>query len=111
MAVLAKERIGEALAAWLDAEVLPSAVGLQRIAVTLAGIALAKRAPELVEQWGGVLRMMGIADENDGILLEPARDLLTEATTKAGRVAVMGYVFASSDVTSLYETAKLYATP
>lgn len=57
------------------------------------------------------LRMMGLADEQGGILLDEARDLLTEAMTKAGRVAVMGYVFGPGDVAGLYETAKLYATP
>ena len=103
------DRIGQAIAAYVDAELVSKAVGLQKLALAFAGAGLARQGAALAERYADSLRMIGVMDEAGTIDIELARDLALEAFDKAGRVHVMGFGFNGADVAIAYEIAKKFS--
>jgi len=103
------DKVGEAIAAWIDAELVPKSSGLQKIATVMGALAIARRAPELAARYADTLRMLGLADEAGGIDIEAARDLAAEAMAKTGKITVAGVILGPDDVDTLYEAARKFA--
>ena len=107
--ILPIDKIGEALAAWVDAELVPKASGLQKFATVMASLAIARRAPGIIAERIGELRALGLADEAGNILLEAMRDLAAEAMEKTGKITVAGIILGPEDIRSLYDAAAKFA--
>lgn len=103
------EKIGEVLAAWVDAELMPKASGLQKVGTVMASLALARRAPKIAESYAPALRMLGVLDEAGGIELDALRSLAAEAFAKTGKVTVAGVIIGQEDIQTIYETAVRFA--
>ena len=103
------DRIGQAIAAYVDAELVSKAVGLQKLALAFAGAGLARQGAALAERYADSLRMIGVVDEDGAIDLDLARDLALEAFERAGRVQALGFGFSGADVAIAYEIAKKFA--
>lgn len=103
------DRIGQAIAAYVDAELVSKAVGIQKLALAFAGAGLARQGAALVERYADSLRMIGIVGEDGTIDVDLARDLALEAFEKAGRVHLAGFGFSGADVAIAYEIAKKFS--
>lgn len=109
--ILPIDHAGEALAAWVDEELVVKASGLQKLATVMAALALAKRGEALMRQYAPVLSVLGIADKDTGgIDIDTARELALEAFDQTGKITAFGIILGPADVESMYEVAKKYAT-
>ena len=105
---LSLSSISDVIAHYLDEELLPKGTPIQKWMTTFMGVAVAKRAQTIVQNYADTLRMIGILDD-EGIDLEEARDLALEAFGKSGPVEVSGIVFSKDDVPTLYNIAKKFS--
>lgn len=107
--LLQPDKIGPAIAAFFDGEIMPKAVGIQKLTLALAGVGLARQGAILAKRYAEVLRMIGVADADGNIDIDVARDLAVEAFAKSGKVQAMGFSFGPDDVEIAYEIAKKFA--
>ena len=107
--ILPVDKAGEALAAWVDAELVTKASGLQKLATVMATIAIARRGEAIVAEYASILSMLGITDSTGGIDIDAARELAMQAFERTGKITAFGVILGPQDVESIYETAKKYA--
>lgn len=96
-------------AAFLDSAVAPKANGWQKFGAYAAAFVVQNRMPLIMEQYGPVLKMAGVLDEEGMIDIDLAHNLAVYAMDKAGKVNVAGYLVDSSDVEQLYQLSKSFA--
>lgn len=96
-------------AQFLDAAVIPKATGWQRFGAGAAAFVVQHRLPQIMEQYGPVMKMAGVLGEDGTIDIDLAHNLAAYAMDKAGRVDVAGYLMDSSDIEQMYQIAKGYA--
>lgn len=96
-------------AQYLDTAYMPKANGWQKFGAGAAAFIMQHRMPQIMEQYGPVMRMAGVLGEDGMIDLELAHNLSKFAMDKAGNVNIAGYLVDSSDVETIYQIAKGYA--
>lgn len=96
-------------AQFLDVAVAPKASGWQKWGAYAAAFVMQNRLPQIMEQYGAVMKMAGVLDDQGMIDLDLAHNLAAYATEKSGKVNVAGYLVDSSDVEQIYQIAKSYA--
>lgn len=96
-------------AQFLDAAVAPKANGWQKFGAYAAAFVVQNRMPQIMEQYGPVMKMAGVLGEDGMIDVELAYNLGKYAIGKAGTVNVAGYLVDSSDIEQMYQLAKSYA--
>lgn len=96
-------------AAFLDAAVAPRATGWQKFGSYAAAFVVQHRLPQIMEQYGPIMRMAGVLDDQGMIDIDLAHNLAVFAMDHAGRVDVLGYLADSSDIEQLYNIARTYA--
>lgn len=96
-------------AQFLDMTVAPKATGWQKFGAYAAAFVVQSRLPQIMEQYGPVMKMAGVLDEQGMIDLDLAHNLAAYAMDKSGKVDVAGYLADSSDVETLYQIAKSHA--
>ena len=96
-------------AQFLDVAVAPKASGWQRFGAYAAAFVMQARLPQIMEQYGPIMQMAGVLDEQGMIDIDLAHNLATYAMEKSGKVNVAGYLVDSSDVETIYQIAKGYA--
>jgi hypothetical protein len=96
-------------AQFLDAAVIPKATGWQRFGAGAAAFVVQHRLPQIMEQYGPVMKMAGVLDEQGMIDIDLAHNLAAYAMEKSGKVNVAGYLVDSSDVEQIYQIARAYA--
>lgn len=101
--------IPQILATYVDTEIAPKTVGLQKL-ITYGMLGMAQRKTDaLVAHYSPILKAAGIMPSDTTIDLELAHDIAKFAMDKTGQVSVMDYIMDSSDVESIYSIAKGYA--
>lgn len=96
-------------AQYLDASIAPKASGWQKFGAYAAAFVVQARLPQIMEQYGPVMQMAGVLDEQGMIDIDLAHNLAAYAMEKSGKVNVAGYLVDSSDVEQIYQIAKGYA--
>ena len=96
-------------AQFLDVAVAPKASGWQRFGAYAAAFVMQARLPQIMEQYGPIMQMAGVLDEQGMIDIDLAHNLATYAMEKSGKVNVAGYLVDSSDIEQIYQIAKSYA--
>ena len=96
-------------AQFLDVAVAPKASGWQKFGAYAAAFVMQARLPQIMEQYGPIMQMAGVLDEQGMIDIDLAHNLATYAMEKSGKVNVAGYLVDSSDVETIYQIAKGYA--
>lgn len=107
--ILPIDKAGEALAAWVDAELVTKASGLQKLMTVMATISIAQRGEAVVSEYAAILNMLGITDKSGGIDIDAARELAIQAFERTGKITAFGIILGPEDVESIYEIAKKYA--
>lgn len=96
-------------AQYLDTAFMPKANGWQKFGAGAAAFVVQHRMPQIMEQYGPVMRMAGVLGEDGMIDLELAHNLGKFAMEKAGTVDIAGFIVDSSDVEQIYNIARAYA--
>lgn len=96
-------------AQYLDSSVAPKATGWQKFGAYAAAFVIQYRVPQIMEQYGSVMRMAGVLGDDGMIDIDVAHNLAAYAIEKSGKINVAGYLVDSSDVEELYQIAKNYA--
>jgi hypothetical protein len=96
-------------AQYLDASIAPKASGWQKFGAYAAAFVVQARLPQIMEQYGPVMKMAGVLDEQGMIDIDLAHNLAAYAMEKSGKVNVAGYLVDSSDVEQIYQIARAYA--
>lgn len=96
-------------AQFLDVAVAPKASGWQKFGAYAAAFVMQARLPQIMEQYGPIMQMAGVLDEQGMIDIDLAHNLATYAMEKSGKVNVAGYLVDSSDIEQIYQIAKSYA--
>lgn len=96
-------------AQYLDASIAPKASGWQKFGAYAAAFVVQARLPQIIEQYGPVMKMAGVLDEQGMIDIDLAHNLAAYAMEKSGKVNVAGYLVDSSDVEQIYQIARAYA--
>ena len=96
-------------AQYLDASIAPKASGWQKFGAYAAAFVVQARLPQIMEQYGPVMKMAGVLDEQGMIDIDLAHNLAAYAMEKSGKVNVAGYLVDSSDIEQIYQIAKGYA--
>lgn len=100
--------ISDVIARYLDEELLPKGTPLQKLTTTFVGVGFARQAQSLVQSRADTLRLIGILDD-EGLVIEEARDLALEAFEKSGPVEIGGVIFSKDDIPVIYNIAKKFA--
>ena len=96
-------------AQYLDASIAPKASGWQKFGAYAAAFVGQARLPQIMEQYGPVMKMAGVLDDQGMIDIDLALNLAAYAMEKSGKVNVAGYLVDSSDVEQIYQIARAYA--
>ena len=103
--------LGAVVAAWMDKELIPKAVGWQKVVTVMAGVGIANNAAGVIQQYLPAMQMLGFADEAGNILVEPLLVAARTAFEKTGKVPLPGGIIVGiEDVESIVETAKQFAS-
>lgn len=93
---------------FLDAAVAPQATGMQKFGAYAAAFIVQSRMPQIMAQYGLVMKMAGVLDDAGMIDIDLAHNMATFAMEKAGTVNIAGYLADSSDIEQIYNIAKSY---
>ena len=96
-------------AQFLDVSIAPKATGWQKFGAYAAAFVVQTRMPNIMEQYGPVMKMAGVLDEEGMIDIGLAHNLAAYAIERSGKVDVAGYLVDSSDIEQIYQIAKSYA--
>lgn len=96
-------------AQYLDASIAPKASGWQKFGAYAAAFVVQARLSQIMEQYGPVMKMAGVLDEQGMVDIDLAHNLAAYAMEKSGKVNVAGYLVDSSDVEQIYQIARAYA--
>ena len=96
-------------AQFLDAAVMPKASGWQKFGAGAVAFVVQARLPQIMEQYGPVMKMAGVLGEDGMLDIDLAYNLSKYAMEKAGKVNVAGYLVDGSDIDQIYQIAKGYA--
>ena len=96
-------------AQFLDVAVMPKASGWQKFGAGAAAFVIQHRMPQIMEQYGPVMKMAGVLGDDGMLDIELAHNLAVYAMDKAGKINVAGYLVDSSDIEQIYQIAKGYA--
>ena len=106
---IAQTDIPAIFAQYLDVAIAPKATGWYKFGAYAAAFVVQSRLPQIMEQYGPVMKMAGVLDEQGMIDIDLAHNLAAYAMEKSGKVNVAGYLVDSSDVEQIYQIAKGYA--
>ncbi len=93
---------------FLDAAVAPQATGMQKFGAYAAAFIVQSRMPQIMAQYGPVMKMAGVLGEDGMIDIDLAYNMAKFAMDKAGTVNIAGYLADSSDIEQIYNIAKSY---
>ena len=108
MNLLPISKTSDIVAVYIDQELIPKAFGFQKIGILIIGTALAKKFPEVLNQYGETLRMIGLMIDEEYIDLEAVYTLAKDAFERTGKVSAAGIIFSADDIEKLYTIAKKY---
>lgn len=108
MNLLPISKTSEIVAVYIDQELIPKAVGFQKIGILIIGTALAKKFPEVLMQYGETLRMIGLMVEDEYIDLDAVYALAKDAFERTGKVSAAGIIFSVDDIEKLYTISKKF---
>ena len=93
---------------FLDAAIAPQATGMQKFGAYAAAFIVQSRMPQIMAQYGPVMKMAGVLGDDGMIDVEVAYNMAKFAMDKAGTVNIAGYLADSSDIEQIYNIAKSY---
>lgn len=93
---------------FVDSTIAPKANGLQKLGAYSLVFILNAKMNEILEQYTPTMKMIGVMNEEGMIDLDYTYNMLSSATSKAGKVGVLGYNMDSSDIETMYSIAKRY---
>lgn len=96
-------------ASYLDVSIAPKATGWQKFGAYAAAFVVQARLPQIMEQYGAIMKMAGVLDDQGMIDIDLAHNLAAYAMERSGKVDVAGYLVDSSDIEQMYQIAKSYA--
>lgn len=104
------QNFGIALGQYLEQELAPQSSGLQKVALYLALPVVINKAPQMLEQYKGLLALVDGVAEDGNLELDVVYKQVKEAMHKAGKIPVMGIIFDETDIDKIYAHATPLAT-
>lgn len=102
---------GAVIAQWMDQELVPKAVGWQKVVTVMAGVGIANNATNMLAQYLPAMQVLGFADGEGNLDIDALHLAAKEAFSKTGKIALPGgIIVGADDVESVIAIAKKYAT-
>lgn len=100
-------RIGAVIAQWIDTELLPKAVGWQKVATIMVALGIVRRADSFLVPYMPLLIALGYADTDNNIDIDAVYDAAKEAFSKTGKITIAGgVIIGPDDIDQLLAIAK-----